>query len=506
MAKKPKPEKTVKTDLRAMLATAEQLHRAGRLVESMRAYQVLLGHAPDLPPALYNLGQIHRQRSEFQDAEYCFRRILHANPNDLEAMTALAATCIELGGTEEARELARRAAQLSPAAFIQMRCATIMSRTGDLAAAQQMTERVIAAEPENVEGYYSLSTLKKFRQGDAELEKMTALGERAGALPDRQRIKLEFALGNAMFDIGEDAAAFSHYATANRLKRLAYKHFNIGMVEKYVDSIIAFFTPEFVQRFAQAGAVESDRPVFIVGMPRSGSTLTEQILSCHPQMAAMGEVTFFDKSLPVYPNAEVPGLFPSDWPSITKKLVESISSGTLDGIGQKYLQLTEPFARHGAKLSDKMLFNFFNVGLIRMALPNAKIIHCTRDPVSIGLSIWRLHFYADCFWAYDMQDIARYYLAYKKLMAHWDKVFPGQIFEANYENMVADQENETRRLLQFCGLPFDAACLNFHENDRPVVTASAAQVRQGIYTGSVARWKKYEEYLQPMIQALKGGT
>ncbi|MDI1229323.1 MAG: sulfotransferase [bacterium] len=505
MAKKPKTTKNAAPDIVTMLKAADGLRKTGRIPEAMRAYQVLLGYVPDLLPALYNLGQIHRHLTQYSDAEYCFRRMLHTAPNDLEAMTALAAVCIEQGGTEEARQLATHAATMSSAPFIQMRCSIIMRRAGDLVAAQTMAERAVAEDPDCIDGYYSLSNLKKFKEGDADFKNLNALAERAGAFPDQQRIKLEFALGNAKLDVGRDAEAFDHYATGNRLQRLVHKHVTVDMLEKYIDSIIALFTPELVQKFAHVGAVDTDRPVFIIGMPRSGSTLTEQILSSHPQMAAMGEVNFLQNSLPAYPNAEVPQLFPPGMPTITKKLVESLSSDVLDDIAKKYLQLTEPFARVGAKLSDKMLFNFLYVGIIRLALPNAKIVHCTRDPMAIGLSIWQKMFHADLFWAYDQREIGRYYRAYTKLMAHWNKLFPGQIFEANYETMVANQERETRRLLEFCGLPWDERCLKFNETDRPVITASASQVRQSIYTGSLERWRKYETYLQPLIQALKDG-
>ena len=506
MAKKQKPAKSTTPGIPAMLKAADDLRKAGRTAEAVRAYQALLGYAPDLLPALYNLGQIHRHLEQYADAEYCFRRMLHTAPDDLEAMTALAAVCLELGSTAEARELATRAAGMSNAPFIQLRTSIIMRRAGDIPAATQMAERAVAQDPNNIDGYYTLSTMKKFKREDADFKNLTALSARAGSLPDKQRIRLEFALGNAMLDTGSVAEAFSHYATGNRLQRLVHKHISVELVEKYTDTIIGLFTPELVHKFSGAGAVSTTRPVFIVGMPRSGSTLTEQILSSHPQMAAMGEVNFLQSCLPFYPNAEVPQLFPATATTITKQLVDNMSADMLDGIAKKYLQQTDVYAREGAKLSDKMLFNFFLVGIIRLALPNAKIIHCTRDPMDIGLSIWQRMFNADLFWAYDQRDLGRYFRAYSKLMAHWNRLFPGQIFEANYETMVANQESETRRLLEFCGLPWDERCLKFHETDRPVITASSAQVRQGLYTGSVARWKKYEEYLQPLIQSLKEGA
>jgi hypothetical protein len=182
--------------------------------------------------------------------------------------------------------------------------------------------------------------------------------------------------------------------------------------------------------------------------------------------------------------------------------MDNLSGAALDGIAQKYLALTDGVARGAARLADKMLFNYLWAGVIRLALPGARIIHCTRDPRDIALSLWQLTFPSGMQWTYDMQDIARYYLAYKKLMAHWNDLFPGEIHEANYESMVAGQEGETRRLLAFCDLPWDSRCLDFHESRRMVKTSSSAQVRRPIYGDSVGKWKKYEKYLAPLLDAL----
>ena len=261
------------------------------------------------------------------------------------------------------------------------------------------------------------------------------------------------------------------------------------------------FDKDAVDKLRGAAKNDSARPIFIVGMPRSGSTLVDQILSSHPLAASIGESKYLRRCIPVYPNAEVPGLFAKGQPSITKAFMENLS-GHLAPIAAKYLSLTDKAGQGRVVLADKMLFNYLWLGIIRLALPNAKIVHCTRDPRDIGLSLWQLAFPGGMQWTYDMQDIARYYRAYEKLMAHWNAVFPGGIHEANYETMVGNQEDETRRLLSFCNLPWDDRCLGFHESLRMVKTSSAAQVRQPIYAGSVAKWKKYEKYLQPLVAAL----
>ena len=324
---------------------------------------------------------------------------------------------------------------------------------------------------------------------------------KAANLPPQEKMKLEFILGKACLDTGDAEKAFAHYAEANRLKRATYKVFSIEKFEAYADSIIRLFTPALIEKHKGAGN-PSARPVFIVGMPRSGSTLTDQIVSSHPQAASMGEMNFLQHSLPVFANTDVPDYFSANIPSVNSALIEKLSPALLQDIARKYLAATDRFAGGAAHLVDKMLFNYLWVGVIRLALPNAKIIHCTRDPIDMGLSIWQLSFQGSIPWAYDQSEIGRYYKAYRKVMAHWEKLFPGDIFEANYETMVAEQESETRRLLAFCGLPFDNACLNFHQSTRKVSTASATQVRQPIYKDSVKKWKKYEQYLKPLIDAV----
>jgi hypothetical protein len=237
---------------------------------------------------------------------------------------------------------------------------------------------------------------------------------------------------------------------------------------------------------------------------RSGSTLTDQILSSHPAVKSVGEAEYLAQTIPPYPNAEVPGHFKPGAPNITRAFIDNLSPEVLDDIGRKYLALTAHAAPGAERVIDKMLHNYFWVGLIRLALPGAKIIYTTRDPVDTGLSLWTLLFSAHLPWAYDQRDIGRYILTCRKIMAHWQKLFPGDIYEANYERMVANQEEETRKLLDFCRLPWDDRCLKFHETKRQVSTSSATQVRQPIYKDSVKRWKKHEAYLRELIETLEG--
>jgi hypothetical protein len=237
-------------------------------------------------------------------------------------------------------------------------------------------------------------------------------------------------------------------------------------------------------------------------MPRSGSTLVDQILSSHESVGSVGEAPFFAKSIPALQGGDLPGLSLSDGNGLGRSLVLGMSPAVLQGIAQKYQSFVTAAGARGGCVVDKMLFNYLWVGVIRLALPGAKIIHCTRDPHDIGLSIWQLLFTADMPWAYDLAEIGRYYKTYQKAMAHWNGIFPGEILEVNYEKMVQDQEGETRRLLEFCELPWDDRCLRFYETKRAVQTASHSQVRKPVYRDSLAKWKKYEKHLAPLVRAL----
>ncbi|MEZ0222982.1 MAG: sulfotransferase, partial [Alphaproteobacteria bacterium] len=201
-------------------------------------------------------------------------------------------------------------------------------------------------------------------------------------------------------------------------------------------------------------------------------------------------------------NKEVPDFISPGRPSITHEFLQKMDGPMLDTIASRYLAEMEPFA-HGAKrVVDKMLFNFFWVGVIRLAMPEARIVHCMRDPVDIGLSIWQLNFGDEIAWAYDQKEIGRYYRSYEKLMSHWRKLFPGEFYDIRYEDVVADQEGQSRKLLEFCDLPWDDCVLKFHESTRQVKTASVTQVRKPIYKDSVKKWKKYEKHLKAMIETM----
>jgi tetratricopeptide (TPR) repeat protein len=486
------------------LKQAQQFRAQGRAAEAAQIYMSILSADPGQSEALFHLGVMHHQRGDLKEAGTLLTRATMKAPHDVRALFALATIKLEEGLAEDALALAARAIAAEKSARVLTRAGGIYAEAGQMDKARESYEAALLLDPASAEAWQGLSGVRKFTAHDPAFAQLAAHAEKSAALPAPQRIRLEFALGKAHFDAGLADKAFAHYATANKLQRAEFPHYDIAKFEKYIDSVITLFDAALVEKLRGKGTVKNDRPVFIVGMPRSGSTLADQILSSHPEAASIGESRTLQRCIPAFENKEVPRYCPPHVPSITGQLVRGLTPERLDGIAQRYLQVTEPLAHGATRLVDKMLFNYTWVGIILLALPHAKIIHCTRDPMDMGLSIWQTFFQQPLPWAYDQAETGRYYRAYEKLMAHWENLFPGVILEMKYEDMVAAQEAQTRRLLDFCGLPFDERCLKFHENTRQVKTASIAQVRQPIYKDSAGKWKKYAPHLATLSAAVNG--
>jgi tetratricopeptide (TPR) repeat protein len=486
----------------ATLNAARELIRQGRKAEGEAMYKKVLRNDPRALPALAGLGMLCLERGDFQEAEEYLSRATALAPNDCVPMSLLAMAKMHGGDTEGAIACAMRTIALPPSAGVLHRMGSLFREAGEFDKAQECYERAIRLQPDYVPPYFSLGTVRKYQADEPAFRQLMKLKDRADSIPPRDRAALHFTIGKAFLDQGDADNGFHHFDLGNRTKRSMISY-DPATFEKHVDGIISLFTADVVAKHAGKGVPER-RPIFIVGMPRSGSTLTDQILSSHPAVQSAGEMNMFILSMPGFSNEATPGVNSATAPTITRRLLDEMSPEMLTGIARKYLALTAPIAKGAPHVVDKMLYNYFWIGMIRLALPNAKIIHCTRDPVDTCLSIWQLMFNDGTPWAYDQREIGRYYLAYAKLMAHWNRLFPGDLYEANYERMIADQEGETRKLLELCGLPWDDRCLKFHENTRAVTTWSATQVRQPIYKSSVGKWKQYERYLQPLIETLNG--
>jgi tetratricopeptide (TPR) repeat protein len=359
----------------------------------------------------------------------------------------------------------------------------------------QAYRRSIELEPAFGEAYWSLANLKTFRFDDADIAAMQAQLERAD-LEDQHRHHFEFALGKALEDRKEFAASFQHYFEGNALRRatVLYSADEISARTRRAKSL---FTGEFFRERTGFGCQAAD-PIFIVGLPRAGSTLIEQILSSHSAVEGtmeLPEIIAMTRML-----RQQGDMLPS---SGYHEVLAAQGEQELRELGERYIERTRIHRRQAAPFFiDKMPNNFAHIGLIHLALPNAKIIDARRHPLACGFSAFKQHFARGQNFSYSLEDIGHYYHDYVELMAHYDQALPGRIHRVIYETMVDDTEAEVRRLLDYCGLPFEERCLRFFENDRPVRTASSEQVRQPIYREGIDHWRNYEPWLGPLKAAL----
>jgi predicted Zn-dependent protease len=356
----------------------------------------------------------------------------------------------------------------------------LLLQLGRLAEAEEAHRRSLRLKPESGAGWRHLAELKKFRDGDGDLRRMLQIAKDA-ALDGESRMHMDFALGKAFNDIGRHERAFDHFTRANRVRREMID-FEIDAHERWVEAII----DAFPDPLPPPGAAEPG-PLFIVGMPRSGTTLAEQILASHPDVAAGGELMELRKAVENF------------WPEYPA----DAGSAPYRDIAARYADATARFRGKARWLTDKLPENAFRCGVIAHAFPGARIVNCRRDPLDVGLSCYQRLFAGLQPFAYDLEELGRYQVAHNRLMAHWHEVLPGRIHDFDYARVIADQEGESRRLLAFAGLDWRDECLAFHKTRRSVRTASASQVRQPIYRTSLKRWAPYEVQLEPMIRVLR---
>jgi tetratricopeptide (TPR) repeat protein len=510
-----KQNRTEKKSPAAALVTPEAIETTRVLLErnlypeAKELFSILMELDPDNIRLLLYYATATYLNEDIDLAETAFQKVLALQPESTQGLAGMASVRAYQDRLEEAAAYIEKVNLEDIPANILTQMGRVYSSIGRIDAAKACFTRCIETSPEYPGAYYEMQNMKKYAADDPQLLQLNKLHAKIDELPATEQMMLEFTLGKACLDINETDKAFQHYAQGNAIKRKSVGPSQIEKFEAYADSLIGLFNEDFVEKIKGSGSIASDRPIFIVGMPRSGSTLVDQILSSHPKVGSFGEKGFLAQCIPALHNEEVSGYAlnqatqkPKN-PTITRRLLEAITPEALDIMGNNYLSKTDAYVEGAERLVDKMLFNYLWVGLIRLILPNARIIQCVRDPVDIGLSIWKLWFSSNLPWTYDLQEIGRYYNAYNKIMAHWHRLFPGEIYQVRYEEMVADQETQTRKLLEYCRLPWDDKVLHFYDNKRSVQTASVLQVRQPIYTDSVKKWKKFEKYLQPLIQEVE---
>jgi len=370
--------------------------------------------------------------------------------------------------------------------------ASLLGYMGESGEAIAALRKEIALKPDRGHSYRMIASYKKFVEHDSDLQTMeTAYA--SDDLTDDARMHIAFGLGKAYEDLGEYEKSMQFILQATRLKRNALDY-SIAESESLFERVKNTYSRDFTIQIEGQGNPDPT-PIFILGMPRSGTTLTEQILASHPDVFGAGELHLIAELVKQAGNSDT-----------EKESIDAILKLTpeeLNRYGQNYIEKIRAYGGDARFITDKMPHNFIHIGFIRAILPNARIVHLQRDPVDNCLSIFKNFFARGHYYSYDLTELGQYYKLYLDLMAYWRDLFPGVIFDLSYEKLVSDQEQEIARLLDYCGLPWNDACLEFHKPERTVRTASKTQVRRPIYRESVKLWKRYEKELQPLMAALE---
>ncbi len=478
------------TDVAAIRMLAELAGRLGRNADARNLLERAVELAPSFAPAQFNLATVLYRQSHFVEAIDMLDRLLAAEPENAAYRNLKAAALARLGDFDDSiaqfeQVLARRPDQ----ARIWLSYGHTLKTVGQQANCIAAYRRAIDAMPGLGEAWWSLANLKTMQFSEADRQAMeSALAAASG----KDLVHFHFALGKAYEDDGQYETAFRHYADGNRLRR-AELNYKADETSAAVARARAVFTPEFFAAREGQGAPNAD-PIFVVGLPRSGSTLIEQILASHPMIEGTQELPDILRLV-----QRLAGDDRSRYPA----LLAGFDGDALRGLGTGYLETTRPQRKTTRPFFiDKMPNNWLHTGLIHLVLPNAKIIDARRHPLGCCFSNFKQHFAEGQAFSYSLEDLGRYYADYVTLMEHFDAVLPGKVHRVFYDAMIEDSEKEIRRLLDYLNLPFDAACLAFHETERSVRTASSEQVRKPIFREGVNQWRRFESWLDPLKETL----
>lgn len=489
-------------DAVAALEQAERLlgEDAGLLADLGRAYglqkrrgpaeaklRAALALRPEIASAWFALGQLHEQTSAWADAEDCLDRVVALAPRTAKAWVMLGKVRDQRGNFEGAMAAYRVALEIEPGnAIAQGAMAKTLEAYGHRAEAAEAYRRALARKPGTLTWQSALLRLDADRMQPGELE----AAQQAAKDPET-RMHLSFALARRAEAAERYEAALAYLAEANRLARAEVPHDRNATAAAFTEAWTTF-TPEIFAKWQDSGHADPT-PIFVIGMPRSGTTLTEQILASHPDVHGAGELPYLRQIVGAAArNSGATG---------SAEVIDRIGADGLAEIGRDYMKRLRQLSDKRFVV-DKLPGNTMLVGMIRLALPRAKIVHVTRDAADNALSIYKNHFGAQLTFAYDFEDLGHYHRHYRQLMRHWHQVLPGFLYDVAYEALVAEQEAETRRLLDWVGLAFDPACLRFYETVRPVHTVSINQVRAPVHDRSIGLARRYGEGLRPLLTAL----
>lgn len=473
--------------------TGNALRRAGDFAGALGAYRNSIRLGPHNAAPWLGLAQLLEANNQFEDARQCLRQAVVASPGHLLARLQLANTHKSLGYIDDALcEYEAVLAMDSGSAAAHFGLGQLFEDLGEPDRAASAYREALKIDPAMSEALANLLGLGRHVDISAEIETATAQMEGGDA---RRRALLGYGLGKALDQQHSHDAAVAAYRMANEARRAQAGAFDRPAFDRRIDAMINIFSQAFFDERRGWGD-PSDRPVFIVGLPRSGTTLTEQIIASHPQCHGAGELAILTDLATGTPDRR--GTEDPPWPRCAPLLTRD----QIEGVGRDYIAEVGKRADGATRrVIDKQPLNFWHLGLIAVALPNARIIHCTRDIRDCGFSIFTQNFNVQQSWSTDLGDIAHYWRGYRRLMDHMKRVSGLAILDVAYEDTVADLDARARQLLVFAGLPWDERVLQFHANERAVQTPSRWQVRQPVYQSSKARWRLYERHLAPLIEA-----
>ncbi len=472
------------------------LLESGAVAEAIEILQKVVAAAPGAGHPLYNLGNAYLAADRRAEARACYDRAAGLLPGYADLWVARGRLARLDDDLEGALVAFRRAAELAPSNTGALSNAgNALMGLGRLDEAEASFRAALAVNPDDVESLAMLAQMGRFAADDPALARAGALAN-SPAIEARRRATLHFALGAIHDRAGRHDPAFGHFARANAVLAAevatADDLAGADRMAAFAEEAVRAFTPERFARQRAAGLGHpSDRPIFVLGLPRSGTTLVEQILASHPEVYGAGELTALREA-----GMSLATALGRHYP----ELIEALTPEAARTAAGAYLERLGRDAGAARRVVDKMPANFADIGLIALILPRARIVHCRRDLMDVGLSCFMQNFGAQN-WASSLERIALYIDAYRRLMAHWRELGI-EMLDVDYEAMVADQEAESRRLVAFCGLDWDDRCLAFHRTARAVTTASVLQVRQPIYRSSVGRWRAYKSHLRPLRDAL----
>ena len=454
-----------------------------------------LEKAPDFYQGWMDLGLARQEQDKTDAALAAYARAMRLEPNRASGFVAAGTTNAMVGRHDEAIDLFRQARDRNPSHPGALSgLGHVLKTIGKQDEAIASYRECIRHNPNHGETWWSLANLKTFRFTDDEIATMQAQLENEN-LPDEQRANFEFALGKAFEDAGDYEQAFSYYAQGNDNRRQRESYDPVQTADLH-DRFIKTFSKAFLEENSASGD-PSNAAIFIVGLPRSGSTLIEQILASHPDVEGTHELPDLGRI------ARSIGLHREDR-SVYPEATALLGEDELRELGAEYLRRTERHRELGRpRFTDKLPNNFVHIGFLSLILPNARVINAKRHPLDSCLGSYKQLFARGQPYTYDLYELGEFYLEYQRMIDHWHDVLPGKVLDVQYEDTVEDLETQVRRMLEHCDLPWNEACMKFYETDRAVKTASSEQVRQPIYSSSVQLWRHYEHHLGPLIEVLE---